>query len=165
MDGYIEYMVKRVKKPLDYLLVLGVFLAGLVIAYLATFLLLIPTVMLVLVVGVIYLVYKMLERINTEYEYLIVNYEMDVEKIIGGKTRKKIDSVNMRRIDDFGFIEENKAQRYLKNSSYKKIDACADKKNGCAFVIYSKNNIKQMLLFTPNEEMVEYIKKVNPGKF
>ena len=165
MDSYIEYMVKRAKKPLDYLLVFGVLLAGLAIVYLSTFLLLVPTIMLLLVVGAIYFVYKMLGRINTEYEYLIVNYEMDVDKIIGGKTRKRIDSVNLRRIENFGLLESSEGQKYLKNSSYKKVDACADKKNGGAFVTYSKNSVNYMLLFTPNEEMIEYIKKVNPGKF
>ena len=165
MDSYIEYMVKRAKKPLDYLLVLGVLLIGFAVAFLSISFIPVPTLMLIIVVGTIYLAYKLVARINTEYEYLIVNYEMDIDKIMGGKTRKRIDSVNLRRIDAFGFLDGADGQKYLKNSSYKKVDVCADKKNGGAFVIYSKNSVNHMLLFTPNEEMVEYIKKVNPGKF
>lgn len=165
MDSYIEYMVKRAKRPLDYVLVLGILFVGFVIAYLSTFLLILPTLMLLIIVGAIYFVIKMLGRINTEYEYLIVNYEMDIDRIFGGKSRKRIETVNLRRIDAFGFLDSTEGQKCLKNSSYKKVDACADKKNGGAFITYNKNSVNYMLLFTPNEEMIEYIKRVNPGKF
>ena len=165
MDNYIEYMVKRRKSPLDYAYVLGILLAGLIVFYLSTYLILIPTVMLLLVVGTIYYAYKLTTRINMEYEYLIVNYEMDVEKIIGGRSRKKIDTINLKRIEDFGFLNGTDEKKYLNNSAYKKVYACADKQNGCAFIAYSAGNGKKLLFFTPNEEMVEYIKKVNPGKF
>ncbi len=165
MDNYIEYLVKKNKTPLDYLYVIAIILIGIVVFYFSIFLSILPTIMLLVMVGVVYLAYKMVIRINMEYEYLIVNYDLDIDKIISGRLRKRIDTINLRRIDDFGFSKSLNEQKYLNNPQYKKIYACADRKNGYAFIIYSNDGGKKMLFFTPNEEIVDYIKKVNPGKF
>ena len=165
MDSYIEYLVKKNKTFLDYILVFAIIFIGLVIFYFSAFLAIVPSLMLLIVIGVIYLAYKMLMRTNLEYEYLIVNNEMDIDKIIGKRIRKRIDTINLRRIDDFGFCDNDAMQKYAQNPKFKKIYACADKKYGCAYIAYSKENGNKLLFFTPNEEMVEFIQKVNPGKF
>lgn len=165
MDTYIEYLVKRKKTAADVIMAVMMVLIGLGLVYFATYLFIWPTLMLLLVAAIIYLTYKFVMKINTEYEYTVTNCEMDIDRIINKRTRKHIETVNLRLIDDFGLCGSPREERYLSDKQYKKIIASASVSEGYAFIAYTKDDKKKVLFFTPSDEISEYIRKVNPGKF
>lgn len=165
MDTYIEYLVKRKKTAADVIMAVMMVLIGLGLVYFATYLFIWPTLMLLLVAAIIYLTYKFVMKINTEYEYTVTNCEMDIDRIINKRTRKHIETVNLRLIDDFGLCGSPREERYLSDKQYKKIIASASVREGYAFIAYTKDDKKKVLFFTPSDEISEYIRKVNPGKF
>ncbi len=166
MDVYIEYMVKRKKSITDIIMAVMLILIGLGFVYFATYLIYIsPVIMLLLVAGIIYITYKFVMRINTEYEYTVTSYDMDVEKIYNKRTRKHIETINLKLIEDFGLCGSPKEEKYLTDKEYKKIIACESVKEGYAYIAYTKEDKKKVLFFTPNQEIIDHIRKVNPGKF
>lgn len=165
MENYIEYMVKKRTSAIDYIQAFLFIIAGFILLCVASFFAILGPFMLAIAVGIVYATYKFVSRINLEYEYLIVNGELDVDKIINRKARKKVESVKLRQIEDFGLCGSEKESRYFNNREYKKLFACESAKEGYAFIVYTKEGSKKILIFTPNDEMIEYIKKVNPGKF
>ncbi len=166
MDTYIEYMVKRKKSTADIVTAVMFVLIGMGLIYFASFSVYIsPVIMLFLVAGIIYGTYKFVVRINMEYEYTVTNYELDVEKIINKRTRKRVDSVNLRLIEDFGLCNSPNEMKYLEDKEYKKLIACESVKEGYAFIAYTKEDRKKVLFFTPNQEIIDHIRKVNSGKF
>ncbi len=165
MDTYIEHMVRRRKSVADVIMAVLIVLIGLGLIYFATFLYVMPVIMLLLVAGIIYGTYKFVTRINTEYEYIVTNYELDVERIINRRTRKRIETVNLRLLEDFDLCGSPKEARYINDKEYKKIIACESVKEGYAFLVYTKNDKKTALFFTPNQKIIDHIRKVNPGKF
>lgn len=165
MDTYIEYLVKRKKSATDIIMAVMMVLIGLCLIYFATYLVVWPTIMLLLVAGIIYGTYKFVMRINTEYEYTVTNCELDIDRIINKRTRKHIETVNLRLIEDFGLCGSEKEGKYLSDKSYKKIIVCETVKEGYAFIAYTKEDKKKVLFFTPSQEITDHIRKVNPGKF
>lgn len=165
MDTYIEYMVKRKKTGTDIAMAIMMVLIGLGLIYFATYFYIWPTIMLLMVAGIIYATYKFVMRINTEYEYTVTNCEMDVDRIINRRTRKHIETVNLRLIEDFGLCGSDKEEKYLGDKQYKKIIVSESVKEGYAFIAYTKDDKKKVLFFTPSQEITDHIRKVNPGKF
>ncbi len=170
MDIFVEHMVKRKKTIMDYIKVLAVLIGGLFLV------LIVPLIMgaipslgslsLVVVVLIVYLMYKLVTSINVEYEYILTNSEMDVDKIINLRLRKKMAEVNFHKIDFFGKISSAEYNKYLRDNSIKKIFACKDIKDAESyFVVYeSDDNGKMMLIFSPSEKMIKNISIINPQK-
>ena len=167
---FIEELIRKKKTPSDYLAVFGVLLLG---AVLATFLLafILPmflgfgTVVLLLVVAVFYGVYCFIQSVDVEYEYSLVNAEIDVDKIMGKRRRKRMVTVYLRNLEDFGTRKNPEFNRYMENAVVKKVFACRDKNaDDVFFVVYDEGATKIMLLFNPSEKIINHIVKRNPLK-
>ena len=95
MDIFIEYMVKKRKKAADYLSAAALAVLG-VIVILAVFIALmtlvpqLSSIALLAVAGIGWLDYRLITSFNVEYEYSLVNSEMDVDKIINVRKRKRM---------------------------------------------------------------------------
>ena len=169
MDIFVEHMVKRKKTVMDYLKVLFVLIGGFFIVLVTPFLfVVIPSIgslSLAIVVLIVYIMYKLVTSVNLEYEYILTNSELDVDKIVNLRTRKKMAEVNFHKIDFFGKISSPEYNKYLKDNSVKKIFACKDIKDAeTFFVVFENNEGKKMLMFSPSEKMIKSISMINPQK-
>ena len=169
MDVFVEYMVKRKKTAMDYIKVLGILVTGLLIVFIlpmfAAWIPMIGSLLFVVVALVVYLMYKLVTSINVEYEYTLTNSEMDVDKIINLRSRKKVTEVNFHKIECFANIRNAAFNNYSKDFNIKKIYACRDSRDDeTYFVVYENDDKRTMLLFTPNEKMCKNIKMLNPQK-
>lgn len=145
MEVYIEHMVKRKKSVIDVIMAVMLVLIGLGLVYFAAYFIPWPTIMLLLVAGIIYATYKFVMRINTEYEYIVTNCELDIDRIINKRTRKRVETINLRLIEDFGLCGSPKEERYISDKAYKTVIACESVKEGYAFLTYTKDNKKRVL--------------------
>lgn len=167
---FIEEIVKRKKTATDYLataavLALGAALAAILITIILPVFIKFGTVVLLLVVAVFYGIYYFLQTVDVEFEYSLVNAEIDVDKIMGKKRRKRMVTVYIRDLEDFGTRKNPEFNRYMSNSDIKKVYACRDKNaDDIFFTVYNEGSTRIMLLFNPSEKIIDQIAKRNPKK-
>ena len=170
MDTFIEYLVKKRRTSKDVLAMVGIA----ILTGVATFLMFIlmamfqafSSIIFLLFAGCVYFAYRWFTSFNVEYEYSLVNTEMDVEKIVAQRKRKRLVTFKIRGLEGFGLCKNSRALRgYLENSNIKKIYACTDiSDEGVYYALCETEEKKTLLLFNPSEKMVEAIKKQNPRK-
>ncbi len=167
MEVFIEYLVKRKKGISEYLQMaciafFGVSATILIFSYLMKLAPQFGSLVTLAAFAGIYFLYIWITQYNVEYEYALVNNEIDVDKIVNVRKRRRMTTVNIKSVEAFGTKGENKEfEKYFQNAGITKVYACADKRDGNVFfVVYTENDKKKMLLFNPNEKMTEIIKVV-----
>ncbi len=171
MDIFIEEMVERKRTAKDVAIVFGLMVLSVIFSYLLLVVVfpLVPqfgSVLFLLTAGVIYIAYRFSMSFNVEYEYSLVQNEIDVDKIMNRRKRKRLTTVNIKGLESFGRCGESpEYKRFSGDISVKKIYACEkvnDEKN--YFVVYFENSIRVMTVFSPSEKIVEVIEKLNPKR-
>lgn len=170
MEIFIEEMVKKHKSGAYYvkLLGLGALCALLVSLLMGIILPIFPgfgPIIFLLAAGCIYGAYYLATSEEQEFEYSLVNNEIDIDKIVNRKKRKHVTTANLRELDSFGTAKNPEFARYLRDAGVKKLYACRDKNaEDVFFLVYSENTVKKMLIFSPSEKMIDIIVKYNPKK-
>ena len=165
MDVFIEYMVKKQNTGKDILLkilyaVLGVFVmmaAFILSPFLGMFSMIAPLVGFGAIFGAWYLITSM----NVEYEYILTNGEMDVDKIIARRRRKRLITANARKFEAFGtFNEQEHAGKDYTNRVY----ACASPSApGNYYAVFNHATLgKTLLVFTPNDRVLDGLRSFIP---
>ncbi len=166
MDIFIEYMVKKKKNLSDYIQMVLVTIVGIFVLRTIFFILMQKAPMFgsLITFGVFaggYFLYRFITSYNIEYEYSLVNNEIDIDKIINVRKRKKLTTINLKTIEKFGVTSGHEFEQATKNPEIVKIYACTDSKAEDAFfAIYRGEGSRKMIIFNPNEKMEEHIKKV-----
>lgn len=106
MDRFSEQLVERASDKKTMFLK-GLVIAGL-IAVLAllgyiTVLFQLTTVFicLLLAAGSVWLSVYIMQGLNVEYEYIVTNDDLDIDKITGKRKRKRLISVDLKSVDEF----------------------------------------------------------------
>ena len=101
---------------------------------------------------------------NIEYEYILTNSEIDIDKIMSKKARKRIASFDFKEINICANINDNEHNHDYKNVTVSKtFDVTGDKARGNVyFVDYSQDSENYRVLFQPTSKMIESIKRFNP---
>lgn len=156
MDNYKEQLVKKGKDPSDTMKRLLVTLGGILVAailvvlsiqFLGNFL-----VGLVLAGVALWGTYYIIGGFYTEYEYIFTNGDLDVDKIMGQRKRKRLITVELKTATVFDKAENaEEANRAIVDVSYRQSD--------CNYYIdfNHKDLGNARMIFTPNEEMIEII--------
>ena len=168
MDIFIEEIVKKENRLSDKLLMFGVD-AVCVVAVVLLYTVVLPIfiqfapIIFLLIAAIVYITYLFSVGFNLEYEYALVNFELDVDKISGKKRRKKLTMVNLQDIEAFGRRDAFEFEKNLKDSGVKKVFACKNTADSDVyFLIYTEKTVKKMLVFSPSEKMASVIEKLNP---
>ena len=132
-------------------------LTALVAAFL--FLIIIFPLSLLLVGLVFYGGYYLMTGIDTEYEYILTNGDLDIDKITGKRKRKRLLSTKIGDFTAFGKLEEaheaaDKVTTVLVTDGTNEGAYYAD------FRHQSAGNVR--LIFTPNEKTMEGVKMFLP---
>lgn len=159
MDTYVECMVKR--KPNGLMTVLKFVL--IIVAVLVFFLGMgsILTFIIALALGVgAYFVHL---NASLEYEYLYVDRQLTVDKIMAQTRRKKVDTLDLDRMEILAPIKSWHLDDY-RNRQLKTVDystGLEEKPDRRYCLIY---NGEKKIIFQPNEAMVTAIKSIAPRK-
>lgn len=169
MDVFIELLVKKKRTVQDIILVfvtvfLGVSLVG-VIGFFGMFLPYMGAIIALIIAAIVYGTYILTTSINLEYEYIFTNGYVDIDKIINVRKRKRIATFDIREIELFSNAQNPEFEKYMQSKEIKKLYACRDKKEkDLHFTIFTMNSAKTMLLFNPNEKMINEFKRINPQR-
>ena len=111
MDLFIEKIVTKKKTGLDSLIVFGTFFLGILLIILV-FIVQLPDIIssfrLIIMAAIGYGIYRLVKSKNLEFEYAVTNGELDIDKIIAQKKRKRIFSAHCRNFEILAKVHSDK---------------------------------------------------------
>jgi hypothetical protein len=162
MELFMEKIVKRKKTGLDIAIITGEITACVVLA-LAAFAF-IPSIGMFLSVALGYGTWYLVTMRSMEFEYALTNGELDIDRIIARRRRKRIFSANGK---EFEMVAPVKSVYYSNEfkTMKKVIDATAGKEaEGVWFIVTHIGGDRGVVLFQPTSNMIEALWHMNPRK-
>ncbi len=156
MDTFFEQIVPLKKTAKDYLLIALIWLVAFFVAGFLALLLIRLIVFAIAAVGfTFYGAFKLSSLFFLEYEYIVTNGTVDIDKIIAKNSRKRILSFEISGV--LSIEKYNPEKKYTGNYE-KTVFACnRDSKNAYVLVIDREKKGKALVIIEPNERTVEGI--------
>lgn len=157
-DFYTEQLVKKQATMKDVFI--KAFLVALAIV--SVFVVLMFPVAIIVPVVVITAVVFLIRRLNVEYEYLYVNGDLDIDKIMNKAKRKRVFSANISSMELLA-PEGADALNQFRNAKVLDFSSGMADAKRYIFVVAENGQVTKMI-FEPNEEIVEGIFLMAPRK-
>lgn len=158
MDVFFEQLVpiKRDGKAIIIFIlawVIALLLCGLAFLFLGT-------LFIAAVAGIIFGTVKFTGLLNIEYEYILTNGVMDIDRITNKSSRKRLMSFEVSHVTRL----EKYNPAFLESIDKKQlVFACPGKSQDAYFMVCEKEGKKaEYLVFTPNEKMKKAMVKFLP---
>jgi hypothetical protein len=166
MDTFIEKLVTRRRGFRDNLVTSGI-LAGTVLLILLSLTVKVLQqlgVGIFLAAGFVFLGYRLIAARNIEFEYIVTNGELDIDKIIAQRKRKRIFSASCKEFEILSPVKSNSFSQSVQ-SIKNRIDASGsiDSPEAYFATLNYKGN-KTLLIFEPDEKMLNNFKIFIPRK-
>ena len=152
MDHYNEQMIQKQTQPKDVALRILIIAAALIIVGLSAYTaLLFGFLPLILVgAGAIYLGYILFCNTFVEYEYIVTNNDLDIDRISGKRKRKRLITLKLNTVKEWGEYTGKEGSGV--SATVMATDASG---YGAWYIIADHAKLgKIMILFTPIEETV-----------
>lgn len=172
MDIFEEYMFIKKKSSKDYLIIACIMAAAAAVSCVLFMLPLIIarktgmafsfTIPIILAALAWYGAYALIQRNYTEFEYTLVNSEMDIDKIIGKKSRKRLLSVDFKNAEIVAAVDDAEHKAELSKTGLTVYDAAGNYTDNVYFADFSTEKGEIRLLFRPTGAILENIRKFNP---
>lgn len=161
MDTFFEQIIAVKKNGKALAAIIGIWLAAFLVCFILIMLMsVLGTFSLLLAAGALFGAYKLSTRFNVEYEYIVTNGTMDIDKIINKSSRKRILSFELAtvsRIEKF-----NPAQISSVNAKELFITCNADDPAAYLMVSSTEGKGTSYLVFAPDERVRSAIVKFVP---
>lgn len=156
MDVFVEQLVK---KPADgktlalkLLIVFGVIAVSAVCLFLA---LIGGMIALLLIFAAIYGGFYLISGLNAEYEYIITNGEIDIDKIIAQRKRKRLITAKPQKFEAFGKLADAPE---VSGITIVEASGISDEDAEDYYIDFTHDSIgKARLIFTPTERTIDAI--------
>lgn len=161
MDVFVEQLVK---KPADgktlalkVLIAFGVILVSLFCLYL---MLIGIVIALLLILAAIYGGFYLISGLNAEYEYIVTNGEIDIDKIIAKRKRKRLITAKPSKFEAFGKLADAEA---VSGITVVEANGITDEEAEDYYIDFTHDSFgKVRLIFTPTERTLEAVKPFLP---
>lgn len=166
MDTFIEKLVARKKTAKDSLLTAGILVAAIFLIMLSLTVKVINQLGLgiFLAAGLIYLGYRLVQARNVEYEYIVTNGDLDIDRIVAQRKRKRIFSASCKEFDVLSPVKSNSFSQSVQ-SIKNRIDASSSIDSPDAyFATLNYKGEKTVVIFEPDERMLNNFKIYIPRK-
>jgi hypothetical protein len=108
----------------------------------------------------VYFGYKLFMRLDVEYEYIYLNGEMDVDKIICRSERSRLLTVKAESFEQFGEYNDAAREKVDSYPANKRFDVRSNKGNTLYYAIFNhKEHNKTLLIFEPDERILSDMKR------
>ena len=159
MDTFFEQIVAIKKTGKTVLTVILIWLGALVLSGLTFFIPFIRNFALLAILGIGYGAFKLSSTFNIEYEYIITNGIMDVDKIINKSSRKRVLS--------FDLTGATRLEKYnpalLNNINPKSVNfICNETDPNAYFMVIDGDKESSYIVFAPDERLQSAIVKYVP---
>ena len=157
-DFYTEQLIKKQttgKDRMIKILLILLTVVSVLIIFIFPFGIILPVALIALDVF-------MFQRMDVEYEYLFVNGDLDIDKIMHKARRKRVCSVNINDVEILAPADSGDARQYQRAKTQDYTSASGSK-NVYALVVNEKGVLKK-ILFEPNDTIVEGFFLMAPRK-
>ncbi len=162
MDTFFEQIVSIRKNGKTLAAMFGIWFAALILAYVifAFLLAFIGGIAMLVIFGLFFGAWKLSGLLNIEYEYIITNGSMDIDKIINKSSRKRMASFelgNVTRLEKFN--------PHMLNTLDKKtlVYACNENDENAYLLIAEREGKSSVnVIFSPDERIKSAIEKFAP---
>ncbi|MBE7030208.1 MAG: hypothetical protein E7409_02140 [Ruminococcaceae bacterium] len=158
MDIFLEYIVARKKNLKDIAIIAGILLGLCLLLFISLFFMFtqLSSFVMLLDAGLIYLAYLGITSRNVEYEYIVTNGEVDIDKITHRRKRKRIISVHSKTFDMVAPVGESAYRGEEHSTVSRVIDVASSPTSERAyFALFSKDGQRIKLIFEPTERMLD----------
>ncbi|MCD8391387.1 MAG: hypothetical protein LUD03_06070 [Firmicutes bacterium] len=175
-DTFMEYLIKKKKETKDWAFVVLLAVAGVVFTALMIAVMFYMVIAgqgsigtplgLVIIAFAWYGVYLLVSMRNVEYEYILTNSAMDIDKVMSKKGRKHLVSWDFKEIEICANVDDAEHKYEYNNPPSKVYDLTGDKsRGGVYFVDYeSEDEGRVRVLFQPTSKIIETARKYNMRK-
>lgn len=163
MDIFYEYLVKRDKTPADKKIIILVNTMAVLATLFSMFVLgmFMRGWEFLIIIGVWYGAMRLKSKTNVEYEYILTNSILDIDRITAQKKRKRIISVDFQNIEKC----EPKIADAQASGGTEILNLTGNiKGDNVYYVDFYKASQKCRLFFQPDTAMMDYIKSINPRR-
>lgn len=108
----------------------------------------------------VYFGYMIVIRFFVEYEYILTNADLDIDKITNQSTRKRLSTIDLHTVTEAGKVTDS--TEIKENETHIKADANNPELDNYYLRFKSKSLGDAILTFTPSVEFVELIKPFIP---
>lgn len=161
MDTFIEKIVVKRKDAKDYAIIAGVILAALIAIPLSFQ---VPVVNIFLAVGIAYGAYYLITSRNIEFEYIVTNGDLDIDRIISQRKRKRIFSASCKTFDIVAKVKSNSHSLSVQSIPKKIIAVSSLDSENAYFATLQYNNERTVVYFEPDERMLNNFRTFIPRK-
>ena len=181
MDIFMEYLVAKKKDTKDKLIIAGIIAAGVVISLAMFALMLILALAMaqsenpigtftfsigfVLVLFLWYGAVLLINMRSIEYEYIVTNNELDIDKVMSKKGRKHLVTIDVREAACMAGIDDDMHNEVYRNPPHgvRVLDYSAHSANGYTYFIDAPiDGERTIVLLELTGRMVDALWKVNP---
>ncbi len=160
-DTYVECMVARKSSPLKGILKYVIYVLA-VISALSTLMGYIIFLVPLVIFGL--LAWFVVPGFDLEYEYLYLDREISIDKIMSKQKRKRVRTLELNKMDKMCPINSHELDSY-KARNVKVSDYSSGVDGARVWVIvYMGKDGEELVGFEPNEEMLKAVKSVYPRK-
>jgi hypothetical protein len=166
MDIFIEKIVTKKKETMDSLIQGLLIFGGIVLAYIVLSLgaVFSKNIGFFLAAGVIYLTYRLVKARNIEFEYAITNGDLDIDKIIAQRKRKRIFSSSCKDFEIVAKLSCDKFNQDVKNIKNQIHAETYNTSPNIYFVVLNYGGIRTVVFFEPDSRMINSFKTYIPKK-
>lgn len=165
MDIFLEYIIKKNRDAKDWAITAGGYFAALILSFIILgFVRFLGGIGFLLIAGAWYGAFWLMRSRDIEYEYILTNNELDVDKIASKRRRKHILTVDFRSVelcaktdDPLYAADYNNAQGIIK-----KYDFTGISENDIYFADFAGESGKTRILFQPSDKIRESLRLINP---
>lgn len=160
-DIFNEKLIRKLPDTRDTLLKGAIGAAAIAIMTVSFMYVGIMSLLIVLGVGVgVYFANKQFE---VEFEYILTNDELDVDKITARERRKQLLSVNVRSFEVFAPVRDEYKREFEDSTVAKRIDASSSPKSTKRwFAVFRDGEKRTLLIFEPGKKMRASIRQLIP---
>ncbi len=157
MDTFVEQIVAIKKTGKTWLAYLCIALAAILLMTVVTMYL--GSLFIVFDALILFGAYKLYSMLSIEYEYIITNSTMDIDKIIAKSSRKRVVSFDLTAVLRIEKYSGSLPSDIAKDCLY----VCNPNDENAYVLIYKiEGKPQQAFVFAPNERMIEGMKNFLP---
>jgi len=170
MDVYIEYLVKQKKTAqttiLKILIVIAVIFFSFVMLALSMQYSSMSFIFLCLIAVAIFGTWFLFTSLKLEFEYIVTNGEMDVDKIIAQRKRKRLVTIKFREMEIMAPANGNHKNEFENKAIKVTLDASSSVTDKGTYFIIARTvqRGKIRLIFNPDARIIKNAQSVAPRK-
>ena len=164
MDLFMEHIVKHKRTGKDYGIIAGIVLLGAILLFFSQIMLtnqFLASLWLLVAAGIIFFVVFFIKRTDIEFEYILTNNELDIDKIMAKSSRKRIYTIDFSAIDICAPVESHK--REFEKRPFKTMDFTGSGEGKIYFIDTTSETGTTRVLIEPPEEYIENVRRYNPS--